>query len=103
MFYNGNAKLEPGAVVCRVARSFVRFGTFQLPATRWVGGWVGWEWGAAASCGLAPSSCHQRGGWGGGGGGLIGLAEGEQGTASRLLIGAASIGRVQLLRQSSNP
>lgn len=33
-FYNGNAKLEPGAVVCRVARSFIRFGTFQLPATR---------------------------------------------------------------------
>ncbi|PRW57632.1 seleno O isoform B [Chlorella sorokiniana] len=34
MFYNGNAKLEPGAVVCRVAKSFIRFGTFQLPATR---------------------------------------------------------------------
>lgn len=34
MFYNGNAKLEPGAVVCRVARSFIRFGTFQLPVTR---------------------------------------------------------------------
>ncbi|GAB4819866.1 hypothetical protein N2152v2_006912 [Parachlorella kessleri] len=34
MFYNGNARLEPGAVVCRVARCFVRFGTFQLPATR---------------------------------------------------------------------
>lgn len=33
-FYNGNAKLEPGAVVCRVAKSFIRFGTFQLPATR---------------------------------------------------------------------
>ena len=34
MFYNGNARQEPGAVVCRVARSFVRFGTFQLPAAR---------------------------------------------------------------------
>lgn len=34
MFYNGNAQLEPGAVVCRVARSFIRFGTFQLPASR---------------------------------------------------------------------
>ncbi|KAK9809076.1 hypothetical protein WJX72_008987 [[Myrmecia] bisecta] len=34
MFYNGNAKLEPGAVVCRVSRSFVRFGSFQLPASR---------------------------------------------------------------------
>lgn len=34
MFYNGNARLEPGAVVCRVARSFIRFGTFQLPASR---------------------------------------------------------------------
>lgn len=34
MFYNGNARLEPGAVACRVARSFVRFGSFQLPASR---------------------------------------------------------------------
>jgi uncharacterized protein YdiU (UPF0061 family) len=34
MFYNGNAQLEPGAVCCRVARSFVRFGSFQLPASR---------------------------------------------------------------------
>ncbi|KXZ41625.1 hypothetical protein GPECTOR_355g115 [Gonium pectorale] len=37
MFYNGNAKLEPGAVVCRVAPSFVRFGTFQLPVSRGAG------------------------------------------------------------------
>jgi len=34
MFYDGNAKLEPGAIVCRVARSFVRFGSFELPASR---------------------------------------------------------------------
>ncbi|KAK9915711.1 hypothetical protein WJX75_003009 [Coccomyxa subellipsoidea] len=34
MFYNGNAKYEPGAVVCRVSPSFIRFGTFQLPAIR---------------------------------------------------------------------
>ncbi|MEM8709919.1 MAG: YdiU family protein [Planctomycetota bacterium] len=34
MFYDGNEKLEPGAVVCRVARSFVRFGSFELPASR---------------------------------------------------------------------
>ncbi|EIE25715.1 UPF0061-domain-containing protein [Coccomyxa subellipsoidea C-169] len=34
MFYNGDAKFEPGAVVCRVSPSFVRFGTFQLPAMR---------------------------------------------------------------------
>ena len=34
MFYDGNARLEPGAVVCRVARSFVRFGSFELPASR---------------------------------------------------------------------
>jgi len=34
MFYDGNAELEPGAVVCRVARSFVRFGSFELPASR---------------------------------------------------------------------
>ena len=31
---SGNAKYEPGAVVCRVSPSFVRFGTFQLPAMR---------------------------------------------------------------------
>ena len=34
MFYNGNQREEPGAVVCRVARSFIRFGTFQLPVSR---------------------------------------------------------------------
>ena len=34
MFYDGNAAWEPGAIVTRVAPSFVRFGTFQLPASR---------------------------------------------------------------------
>lgn len=34
MFYDGNPRHEPGAVVCRVARSFVRFGNFELPASR---------------------------------------------------------------------
>ena len=34
MFYNGNPKAEPGAVVCRVAPSFTRFGHFQLLAAR---------------------------------------------------------------------
>lgn len=34
MFYDGNARAEPGAVVCRVAPSFIRFGTFELPASR---------------------------------------------------------------------
>ncbi|MFT7680422.1 MAG: hypothetical protein ACI8QC_004428 [Planctomycetota bacterium] len=34
MFYDGNEKLEPGAVVCRVSRCFTRFGTFELPASR---------------------------------------------------------------------
>jgi len=34
MFYDGNPRFEPGAVVCRVAPSFIRFGTFQLPASR---------------------------------------------------------------------
>ncbi len=32
MFYDGNQKDEPGAVVCRVAPSFVRFGNYQLAA-----------------------------------------------------------------------
>jgi len=33
-YYNGNVRLEPGAVVCRVAPSFLRFGSFQLPFSR---------------------------------------------------------------------
>lgn len=40
MFYDGRAKLESGAVVCRVARSFVRFGTFELQASRGEGALV---------------------------------------------------------------
>jgi len=34
MFYDGNPKAEPGAVVCRVAPSFLRFGNFELPTSR---------------------------------------------------------------------
>lgn len=34
MFYDGRAAMEPGAIVCRVASSFVRFGSFELPASR---------------------------------------------------------------------
>jgi serine/tyrosine/threonine adenylyltransferase len=34
MLYDGNPQPEPGAIVCRVAPSFVRFGSFQLPASR---------------------------------------------------------------------
>ncbi|KAF3787812.1 UPF0061 protein [Nymphaea thermarum] len=34
MFYDGNPKEEPGAVVCRVAQSFLRFGSFQIHASR---------------------------------------------------------------------
>ncbi|WP_426416433.1 protein adenylyltransferase SelO [Aestuariirhabdus sp. LZHN29] len=34
MFYDGNARYEPGAVVCRVAQSFTRFGNFQIHAAR---------------------------------------------------------------------
>jgi serine/tyrosine/threonine adenylyltransferase len=34
MFYDGNAKHEPGAVVCRMASSFVRFGNFEIHASR---------------------------------------------------------------------
>ena len=30
MFYDGRPRLEPGAIVCRVAPSFIRFGNFQL-------------------------------------------------------------------------
>src|ERR671938_308819 len=32
MFYDGNPGPEPGAVVCRVAPSFLRFGNFQIHA-----------------------------------------------------------------------
>lgn len=32
MFYDGNPEAEPGAIVCRVAPSFVRFGNFEILA-----------------------------------------------------------------------
>ena len=32
MFYDGNAGVEPGAICVRVAPTFIRFGTFELPA-----------------------------------------------------------------------
>ena len=34
ILYDGNPGPEPGAVVCRVAPSFLRFGSFELPASR---------------------------------------------------------------------
>jgi len=34
MFYDGRPRPEPGAVVCRVAGSFTRFGSFQIFAAR---------------------------------------------------------------------
>jgi uncharacterized protein YdiU (UPF0061 family) len=34
MFYDGHPRDEPGAIVCRVAPSFLRFGHFELPASR---------------------------------------------------------------------
>jgi len=34
VMYDGHPAPEPGAVVCRVAPSFTRFGSFQLPAAR---------------------------------------------------------------------
>lgn len=34
MFYDGHPRREPGAVVCRVAPSFTRFGSFQIFAAR---------------------------------------------------------------------
>ncbi len=34
MFYDGNPQAEPGAIVCRMAPSFIRFGNFELPAAR---------------------------------------------------------------------
>ncbi|MEM9655485.1 MAG: YdiU family protein [Actinomycetota bacterium] len=34
ILYDGNPKPEPGAVVCRVAPSFIRFGNFQIFASR---------------------------------------------------------------------
>ena len=34
ILYNGNADYEPGAVVCRLSPSFIRFGNFQLFSSR---------------------------------------------------------------------
>jgi uncharacterized protein YdiU (UPF0061 family) len=33
MFYDGNPMEEPGAIVCRVAPSFIRFGSFEIHAS----------------------------------------------------------------------
>jgi len=32
--YDGHPAFEPGAIICRVSSSFLRFGSFQLPASR---------------------------------------------------------------------
>jgi serine/tyrosine/threonine adenylyltransferase len=34
MFYDGNPQYEPGAVVCRVAPTFLRFGNYEILASR---------------------------------------------------------------------
>ena len=34
MFYDGRARPEPGAIVCRASPSFLRFGHFELPSSR---------------------------------------------------------------------
>ncbi|WP_439665624.1 protein adenylyltransferase SelO [Frateuria sp. GZRe14] len=34
MFYDGHPREEPGAIVCRAAPSFIRFGHFELPYAR---------------------------------------------------------------------
>lgn len=34
MFYNGQQKYEPGAIVCRTAPSFIRFGNFEILAAQ---------------------------------------------------------------------
>jgi uncharacterized protein YdiU (UPF0061 family) len=34
MFYDGHPRLEPGAVICRAAPSFLRFGNFEILAAR---------------------------------------------------------------------
>ncbi|MEO8669678.1 MAG: protein adenylyltransferase SelO [Tahibacter sp.] len=34
MFYDGHPQMEAGAIVCRVAPSFLRFGNFELPSAR---------------------------------------------------------------------
>ncbi len=34
MFYDGRPQAEPGAIVCRVAPSFLRLGSFELPSSR---------------------------------------------------------------------
>lgn len=34
LLYSGDPKPEPGAIVCRAAPSFLRFGHYELPASR---------------------------------------------------------------------
>ncbi len=33
MLYDGNPEMEPGAIVCRVSKSFIRFGNFEILAS----------------------------------------------------------------------
>ncbi len=34
LLYDGHPRAEPGAIVCRTSPSFIRFGSFELPASR---------------------------------------------------------------------
>ncbi|KAG1437132.1 hypothetical protein G6F55_014115 [Rhizopus delemar] len=43
MFYDGHPRAEPGAIVCRVSPSFLRFGSFELPASRGAGRGAVWR------------------------------------------------------------
>ena len=60
MFYDGHPRLEPGAIVCRVAPSFIRFGNFELPASRGELRAARISWSTSRSAATFPSS--SRGG-----------------------------------------
>ena len=69
MFYDGNRKREPGAIVCRAAPSFIRFGNFELPSSRgdlallaqWVDFCISRDFPEIASA--HPDPTHARAAW----------------------------------------
>ena len=69
MFYDGNRKREPGAIVCRAAPSFIRFGNFELPSSRgdlalltqWVDFCISRDFPEIASAHRDPT--HARAAW----------------------------------------
>jgi uncharacterized protein YdiU (UPF0061 family) len=63
MFYDGHPVAEPGAVVCRVAPSFTRFGHFELPVARGERGSCCSAWSTSPSRATSPNGPPRQATW----------------------------------------